>query len=375
MSEIDKKYFVTRPTLPSLKHYTTYLEQIWASGIITNRGPLLQEYENKLAEHLRVEEIIVTANATLGLMSVMRSMGLRGEVITTPFTFAATAGSVVWSGLEPVFVDTEPGGVNICPEAVKSAINSNTCAILAVHCYGIPCDHEALEKISKEHGLKLIYDACHAFGTELDGASILELGDASVLSLHATKLVTSAEGGLIFTSDKELIDRIRLNINFGIADENHIPEIGINAKMSELHAALGLCNLELLPSIYSERKKIDEIYRRELKNIKEIEVVSRPALTRDGFAYIPIKLISETRYNVQDLKMYLEDKSVFSRRYFHPLLTDTCAFSMYKPTRSELLQNAVDISSRILCLPIYHGLTPSDIQLICSHIANFFDDK
>lgn len=375
MSEINKKYFVTRPTLPSLKKYSKYLEQIWASGIVTNRGPLLQEYETNLAKHLKVEKTIVTANATLGLMSVMRSMGLKGEVITTPFTFAATASSVVWSGLKPVFADTEPGGVNICPKAVKSAINSNTCAILAVHCYGIPCDHEALEKISKEHGLKLIYDACHAFGTELNGVSILELGDASVLSLHATKLVSSAEGGLIYTSDKELIDRIRLNINFGIADENNIPEIGINAKMSELHAALGLCNLELMPSIYNERQQIDEIYRRELKLVKGIEVVSRPDLTRDGFAYIPVKLNGETKYSVRSLKMYLEDKGVFSRRYFYPLLTDTGAFSMYKPTKSAMLSNATDISSRILCLPIYHGLKPSDVRLICSYIAKFFDDK
>lgn len=375
MTQPKQKYFVTRPTLPKLEDYCRYLEKIWETGIVTNRGPVLLEYEQELATHLKVNETIVTANATLALMVLMRSMALKGEVITTPFTFAATASSIVWSGLTPVFVDIEPDGVNISPEAVKAAITPNTSAILAVHCYGIPCDHEALQQIAEEHNLKLIYDACHAFGTEIDGTSILEFGDASVLSLHATKLVSSAEGGLIVTSDSELVNRVRLNINFGIANEHEIPEIGINAKMSELHAALGLCNLELLPSIYDERKKIYETYRLNLKNIKELEVLPRPSLTRDGFSYIPVQVNDGNPGAVQSLKMALADKGIFTRRYFHPLLTETSAFASYAPFGSGALHHAANISSRVLCLPIYHGLYQADVQHICDQISQFFNAR
>lgn len=375
LTQRKQKYFVTRPTLPKLEDYQKYLEQIWETGIVTNRGPVLLEYEQKLATHLKVDETIVTANATLALMVLMRSMGLKGEVITTPFTFAATASSIFWSGLTPVFVDIEPDGVNISPDAVKAAITPNTSAILAVHCYGIPCDHEALQRIAEEHDLKLIYDACHAFGTEIDGASILELGDASVLSLHATKLVSSAEGGLIVISDRELVKRVRLNINFGIANENEIPEIGINAKMSELHAALGLCNLELLPSIYHERKKIYETYRQKLKNINELKILARPFLTRDGFSYIPTLISDDSPHSVQSLKMALADQGIYTRRYFHPLLTETPAFASYAPSGSGTIQHAANISSRVLCLPIYHGLSQADVKFICDQISQFFNDR
>ena len=215
----QKNYFVTQPSLPSLEEYECYLREIWETKVLTNRGPLVQRFEKNLANSLRIEEPILMCNATVGLMVVMRSLGLSGEVITTPFTFAATASSIIWSGLRPVFVDVEPGGVNICPIAVENAITPQTTAILAVHCYGIPCNHELLAALAKKHNLKLIYDACHAFGSEVKGSSILELGDASVVSLHATKLINSGEGGIVVSKNKDLREKIRLNINFGIINE------------------------------------------------------------------------------------------------------------------------------------------------------------
>ena len=369
MKKENKKYYVTRPLMPDLQEYNQYLRQIWETGVITNRGPLLQQYEEALAEHLNVSSTVVTANATLALMVVMRAMDLTGEVITTPFTFAASAGAIVWSGLTPVFVDVEPGGVNICPESVKAAITPNTSAILAVHCYGVPSKVDALREIADEYQLKLIYDACHAFGTETDKGSILKRGDASILSLHATKLVSSAEGGLIVSSDEQLLNRVRLNINFGIKNENEIPDIGINAKMSELHAAFGLCNLNSMQDIYAGRREIYEAYKRHLEKIPNLSLLPRPKLSRDGFAYIPVIVEASSPFNAQTLKDSLERKGIFVRRYFYPLLTDTDAFKKYAHEISDMYVNARSISSRVLCLPIYYGINESDVQFICNEIA------
>lgn len=363
-----KKYYVTKPELPRLDSYTKYLARIWDSGILTNNGSLLREFEDKLALGLKVDDPIVTANATLGLMSVMKTMKLEGEVITTPFTFVATSNAILWSGLQPVFVDVTEGGVNICPKAVEAAITEKTSAILAVHCYGIPCDHASLREIADRYGIKLIYDACHSFATEVDGVSILEWGDASVVSLHATKMINAAEGGIVIAQNQHLRDNIRLGINFGIESEYDATLVGLNGKMSEFHAALGLANLENFPSILAKRKHIFLRYKELLSECDDLEVIERGDVTQDGFAYLPT-LIKKTRaLDLDSIKSKLEVNQIFARRYFYPLVTDLSAYKDESVYTKHPTEHARELSRRILCLPIYPSMTDHDIEFIVEKI-------
>lgn len=364
-----KKVFVTQPVMPNKEKFLKYIDQIWENKLLTNRGPFLQELEEELAEYLGLEEIILTANATLALMLSMKALNLSGDVITTPFTFTATANAIVWAGLNPVFADIEVGGVNICARSAEQLVNPKTSAILAVHCYGIPCNHSALDELANRCDLKLIYDACHCFGTDINERSILQLGDISVLSLHATKLFSTVEGGLIYSPDKQKREKIRSLLNFGFRDEFNIDEVGINAKMSELHAAFGLANIKNISSIFEARKQIYHRYQDQLTAVSELSLIARPDVTRDGISYVPIILNSSAKIGIEELKRTLESEQIYTRRYFYPLLNNTKAYTN-ELGEKESYPNAEQLSERILCLPIYPDLNHSEVDTICDKIIS-----
>lgn len=353
-----KPIFVTRPALPPLSEFMEKVAAIWATGVITNNGPLHQELERKLEEYLGVEHLSLFSNGTLALLAALRALDITGEVITTPYSFVATAHAVAWSGLTPVFVDTVPGGFNIDPTKIEEAITERTSAILPVHCYGYPCDVEAIAAIARKRSLKVIYDAAHAFAVSHDGQSVLNFGDLSVLSFHATKVFNTFEGGAIVSPNAEMKARIDSIKNFGFQDEVTVLEVGFNGKMSEINAAMGLLQLNRIDEYIEGRRRVWNIYSEALEGVPGIEVPRVPNLSTHNYSYYPIligDMYPETR---DELYERLKTEGVFARRYFYPLITDLNPYRERLQDRTFV--HAGDAASRVLCLPLYPDLASED---------------
>jgi dTDP-4-amino-4,6-dideoxygalactose transaminase len=365
-----EKIFVSKPTLPPLEEFVPYLEKIWGSGVLTNGGSFHEELEKKLCEYLGVEHICLFANGTIALVTALQALKITGEVITTPYSFVATSHSLLWNGLEPIFADIDPISLNLNPAKIEAAITPRTTAIMPVHCYGHPCDIDAIEKIANKHNLKVIYDAAHAFGVECHCGSVLNHGDLSVLSFHATKVFNTFEGGAIVCPDaktKKHIDQLK---NFGFIDEITVVAPGINGKMSEFNAALGLLQLKYVNEAIQKRKVIDALYRKNLNGVKGIHCLNGYGETKSNFAYFPILVGGNYPIQRDDLYHKLKDKGIHPRRYFYPLISE---FSMYQNIPSSSSTNlpcATETSKQVLCLPIYPDLEIEVIDEICNLIIS-----
>lgn len=354
---------VTRSELPALDEYVSYLAGIWKTHWLTNNGDLVQELERRLADHLRVQNLAVVANGTLALQLAFRALKLTGEVITTPFTFAATTNALVWEGLQPVFADIDLETYNIAASSVEERITPHTSAILAVHVYGNPCDVEALQDVAARHSLPLIYDAAHAFGVEYQGKSVLEYGDLSTMSFHATKVFHTIEGGAVITRQSETLREIQILRNFGIVSEEDVVVPGINAKMNEFEAAMGLCNLERVDDECGRRKSIYEMYKVALSSIPGVQF-QRLAASRYNYAYMPVRFTSTiVRNAVYDGLMAA---GIRSRKYFYPLTTQFQYWGSRGGARAGSLKRAEAVAETVLCLPIYSELTRPDVERIAN---------
>ena len=359
---------VTQPFLPELNEFIPYLEKIWDNKWLTNNGPFHQELEKELCDYLGVEYISLFNNATIALITALQALRISGEVITTPYSFVATSHSILWNGLKPVFVDIDPKTFNIDPKKIETAITPNTTAIMPVHCYSSPCDVEAIQEIADNYGLRVIYDAAHAFGVKYKGESILRYGDMSILSFHATKVFNTFEGGAIICQDaktKQRIDRLK---NFGIADELTVTAPGINGKMSEINAAFGLVQLKHINSAITQRQKIDQLYRSELSGIKGIVVPKASEYSNSNYSYFPVLIESEFRTSRDELYLELKRNNILSRRYFYPLISN---MPMYRGIESAAIDNlplSNGISNKVLCLPIFNELNEEDFSRIINVI-------
>ena len=351
---------VTKPFLPPQAIYQSYLDGIWKRQWLTNMGPLANDLELKLKETLNIKHLLFVTNGTVALQMAIKSLDLKGEIITTPFSFVATTSTIVWENCKPIFVDIDPDSLNIDANKIEAAITSKTSAILATHVYGNPCDVEKIEKIAKKHNLKVIYDAAHAFGVEIKGKSIFEYGDISTCSLHATKLYHSGEGGLVITKDPELLKKLAYIRNFGFDGPENFAELGLNGKNSEFHAAMGLANLKYLTLIQEKRKELCLRYDQKLQTLKAF----RPLWHHDSennFSYYPIVFESEDL--MQNCIENLKKHEIFTRRYFYPSLATSLPY--VENTRLPLTE---DIAKRVLCLPLYYDLTIEEVDLICRHL-------
>jgi len=360
--------YVTQPALPPLEEFVKDLEKIWESRILTNNGPYHQQFERELAAYLGVKYISVFANGTLALVTALQALGIRGEVITTPFSFVATTHSLWWNNIRPVFVDIEPEFFTIDPLKVEAAITPDTTAIMAVHVYGNPCMTDELQRIAGTHGLKLIYDAAHAFGVRKDGHSILNCGDLSVLSFHATKAFNTIEGGAIICHNEETKRHIDHLKNFGFEDEVTVVEPGINAKMNEVQSAYGLLQLKYVDSYIKSRQEIAIRYRELLQNIRGVRFLEDIDSVTHSYTYFPIMIDSagygRTRDEVYQL---LRDRNIFGRRYFYPLISQFPTYRDLPSSSPENLPVATRVAGEVICLPIYPGLT-SEIIAKCAAI-------
>lgn len=351
---------VTKPFLPPQEEYQKYLDGIWKRQWLTNMGPLASQLEMELKDHLKVKHLLFLTNGTIALQMAIKALDIKGEIITTPFSFVATTSSIVWEGCNPVFVDIDPQSLNIDPTKIEPAITDKTSAILATHVYGNPCDVEAIDKIAKKHNLKVIYDAAHAFGVEIDGKSIFEFGDISTCSLHATKLYHSIEGGLVITKDAGLLKKLAYIRNFGISGFDTFAELGINGKNSEFHAAMGLANIKHIKAIHEKRKTLCLMYDKHLEGVKAVKQQWRKN-SNENYAYYPIVLESEEL--LLKLREVLDKSQIHTRRYFYPSLSS--ALPYLPPQHLEFTD---DIAKRVLCLPLYYDLTPEEVQFICRTI-------
>jgi dTDP-4-amino-4,6-dideoxygalactose transaminase len=347
---------VTKPFLPPRDEYNQYLDGVWDRNWLTNNGPLVNELEKKLTDFLGVENTLYLSNGTIALQLAIKALGLTGEVITTPFSYVATTSSLVWEGCKPVFVDINTRNFNIDPSKIEAAITSDTSAILATHVYGNPCDIDAIEIIAKKHDLKVIYDAAHCFGTKYKGQSVFNYGDVVTTSFHATKVFHSTEGGAVFSSDSNLIAKMAYMRNFGHNGPEKYHGVGINAKNSEFHAAMGLSVLNHIDEILATRKSQSNYYSKVLKGteVQEIELTEKSEF---NFAYFPVVFNSEeiTLRVIDKLNQHL----IYPRRYFHPSLTE-----LEYLTEKQDTPICSDISSRVICLPLYHSLSNEEIDLI-----------
>lgn len=346
---------VTKPFIPPIEQYETFLEGIWQRNWLTNNGPLVNDLELKLKRYLGLNHLLYMSNGTIAIQIALKALNITKEVITTPFSYVATTSSLVWEGCTPVFVDIDPKSFNIDPTKIEENISDNTQAILATHCFGNPCDIQAIDQIAKKHKLKVIYDAAHCFGTKLNGESVFKFGDISTTSFHATKIYHSVEGGAVFTRDPELLKRMVLLRNFGHNGPEKFNGVGINGKNSEFHAAMGLCNLSHFDEILEVREKQCRIYDRFLQNLS----YTKPAVAENidfNRAYYPIVLESEEI--TLKMKHALEEREIYPRRYFYPSL------SQLNYVEARKTPVADDISSRILCLPLYHTLSEVEQELI-----------
>ncbi|PKQ74558.1 dTDP-4-amino-4,6-dideoxy-D-glucose aminotransferase VioA [Aeromonas sobria] len=363
---------VTQPFLPELSEFIPYLEQIWSNRWLTNNGPFHQQLEKELCSYLGVEHVSLFNNATIALITALQAMRISGEVITTPYSFVATSHSIMWNGLEPVFVDIDPATFNIDPAKIEAAITPRTTAIMPVHCYSNPCDVEAIQKIADNYGLKVIYDAAHAFAVNYKGESVLKWGDLSILSFHATKVFNTFEGGAIISPDaktKQRIDRLK---NFGIADELTVTAPGINGKMSEINAAFGLVQLKHIDNAMKQRADIDAHYRMALDNVQGIKIYKHHIDANSNFSYFPILVEDDYPLSRDDLYEKLKENNILSRRYFYPLISNMPMYRGLPSSFVDKLPNANKIADKVLCLPIYADMDLDTVDFIVKKITETF---
>ena len=356
--------FITRPLLPPLEEFVPFLEKIWANKWLTNAGPFHQQLEVELAEYLGVEHLSLFTNGTIALVTALQALQVSGEVITTPYSFVATAHAILWNGLTPIFVDIDPKTLNLDPEKIESAITSKTTAILPVHCYGNPCDVERIQQIADKHNLKVLYDAAHAFGCSYRGKSLLTHGDLSILSFHATKVFNTFEGGAIICPDAQTKERIDHLKNFGFVDEVTVVAAGINGKMNEVQSAFGLLQLKGIDDAMQKRKAIDAHYRKVLKNTKGIFCLPHIENHVPNYSYFPILVGPDYPLSRDALYQKLKENGIYARRYFFPLISD---FPMYRslPSAAQFpLPSASKVAKEVICLPIYPGLESVEIDHI-----------
>lgn len=368
-SDSPKPVYVTQPFLPPLEELIPYLEQIWESKILTNGGPLHQQLEQALCEYLDVPYICLFNNGTIALLVALQALELSGEVITTPYTFVATTNAIHWNNLKPVFVDIDPETLNLDPQRIEAAITPRTSAILPVHCYGNPCDVDAIEAIARQHQLKVIYDAAHAFGVRCHCGSILNHGDLSVLSFHATKVFNTFEGGAIVCQTAEMKERIDRLKNFGFSGETELIEIGMNGKLSEVQAAMGLAQLKHLDKAVAARGQIDENYRQQLAGIAGIKVPGRAPQIQGNYSYFPILVGEEYRLSRDELQNLLKNHGFFARKYFYPLTSDLVA--PHLPGNERVVEDteiARGAAAKVLCLPMYSLLGSDKVEQLAAVI-------
>ena len=356
MKHRDKPIYVTQPTLAPLSEYTELLEEVWDSGILTHNGPKVQQLEKELAQKLDLKHFTVVLNGTIALQMAIKALGVNGEIITTPFTWVATVSAIKWEGCTPVFCDINPETLNIDEDKIEDLITENTVAIMPVHVFGTACNVEKIEKIAKKHDLKVIYDAAHAIGTTYQGKSILEYGDISATSLHATKLFNAGEGGACIANSTELDEKLQRIRFFGHNTAKDVVEDGFNGKMTEVHASLGLANLKYFNKVLEDRKEKYLLYKKHLNN-KKLKFQN----TDNGntnYSYFPV--IFESEEKLLKVEKALNENNIFPRRYFYPSVNTYTEIVQYQPAPvSE------DISKRVLCLPLYYNLNIGDIERIC----------
>lgn len=357
----NKNIYVTMPTLAPLEEVNELMKGIWESGIMTHNGPLVQRFEKECAEHLGVSQMVSCVNGTVALQMAIRALQLKGEIITTPFTFIATISSIIWEGCTPVFVDIDPETLCIDPKKIEEKITYHTVGIMPVHVFGNCCDIEAIDAIAKKHNLKVIYDACHSVGVNYKGQSIFNYGDISVTSFHATKMLNTAEGGGCFTLDKELDEKLRRIRFFGFENHADIIEDGTNGKMTEVHAAIGLANLKYLDAALADRKKKYAMYKDALS--KDSTLSFQRINEGCNYSYFPV--IFEDEGTMLKVQAKLNDEHIFPRRYFYPSVNTFSRLVPYTP-----MPISENIASRILCLPLYYTLSEEDIDRIVSYILN-----
>ena len=361
---------VTSPLLPSLDDFLPYLRDIWDRKWLTNNGHYHQELEKALCEYLKVPYISLFTNGTLPLMCALQALRITGEVITTPYSFVATTHSLWWNGIKPVFVDIDPETCNLAPDKIEAAITPKTTAIMPVHVYGKPCDVERIQAIADKYGLKVIYDAAHAFGVEVDGKSILTAGDMSTLSFHATKVYNTVEGGALVCHDAKTKQRIDYLKNFGFAGETTVIAPGINGKMDEVRSAYGLLNLKQADAAIEARHRVAVKYREALRGVKGIRVMEDMPGVRHNYSYFPIFIDAEAYGMTRDeLYFKMKGNGVLGRRYFYPLISEFSTYRGLDSAHPENLPVAHKIADSVICLPMYHSLTEEDVERVIAQIV------
>lgn len=370
--KMDNKIItVTSPLLPDLDEFQEYLRDIWNKKWLTNNGTYHQQLEKALADYLKVPYVCLFTNGTLPLLCALQALRITGEVITTPYSFVATTHTLWWNNIKPVFVDIDPTTCNIDPDKIEAAITPQTTAIIPVHVYGKPCDTERIQEIADKYGLKVIYDAAHAFGVEVNGKSILEAGDISTLSFHATKVYNTIEGGALVCHDEKTKQRIDYLKNFGFADEITVIGPGINGKMDEIRSAYGLLNLKQVDTAIAARQQIANAYRRALREVKGITFMDDMPGVRHNYSYFPI-FIDKEKYGMTRDELYfkMKEQGVWGRRYFYPLISEFSTYRGLESSRPEKLLNAHKMADTVICLPMHHILTKCEMSKVIESIID-----
>ena len=367
---MDKQITVTSPLLPNLEEFNLMLKEIWNSKWITNNGQFHQQLEQNLAEYLGVPYVSLFTNGTLPLLTALQALRVTGEVITTPYSFVATTHCIWWSGCKPVFVDIDPATGNIDPDKIEAAITPKTTAIMPVHVYGKPCDTQRIQEIADKYGLRVIYDAAHAFGVKVDGESILNAGDMSTLSFHATKVYNTLEGGAMIMQDKEMKKRVDYLKNFGFANEIEVIAPGINSKVDEVRAAYGILNLRQVDAAIEARHQVAIKYREALRPVDGISFMDDMPGVRHNYSYFPIFVDAE-KYGMTRDELYfkMKEQNVLSRRYFYPLISEFSTYRGLPSATKENLPNAHKMADSVICLPMHHALGEEDIERILKLIV------
>lgn len=365
----NKLITVTSPLLPNLDDFNEMLKQIWASKWITNNGSFHKQLEKELAAYLKVPYISLFTNGTLPLITALQALRITGEVITTPYSFVATTHALWWNGIKPVFVDIDPRTGNIDPDRIEAAITPKTTAIMPVHVYGKPCDTQRIQEIADQYGLKVIYDAAHAFGVEVNGESILNAGDLSTLSFHATKVYNTIEGGAMVMHDERMKKRIDYLKNFGFANETTVVGPGINSKMDEIRSAYGLLNLKQVDKAIEARHQVAIKYREALRDIEGITFFDDMPGVRHNYSYFPI-FVDEKKYGMSRDELYfkMKEQNVLGRRYFYPLISEFSTYRGLESARPENLPEAHKMANNVICLPMHHTLTDEEVDRIIKTI-------
>lgn len=368
--DTNKQITVTSPLLPDLEEFNSMLKEIWASKWITNNGQFHKQLEEELCKYLKVPYISLFTNGTLPLLTALQALRITGEVITTPYSFVATTHSIWWNGCRPVFVDIEEETCGINPDKIEAAITPRTTAIMPVHCYGKPVKMKRIQEIADKYGLKVIYDAAHAFGVEVDGESVLNAGDMSTLSFHATKVYNTLEGGALIVHDEQTKKRIDYLKNFGFAGETEVVAPGINSKVDEVRAAYGLLNLKQVDAAIAARQRIAQLYRKELRGVPGVRFFDDMPGVRHNYSYFPIFIKAEEFGMTRDeLYFKMKEQNVLGRRYFYPLISEFSTYRGLPSAASENLPVATRIANEVICLPMHHELSDNDIERVLDCIT------